>query len=351
MFDYQVAAEWFESQVHKRMFHCLKALFQIWNDRNLAGQLALPVFRFHQTKSTLGSWNGATREMSFSWPLLLEGSFWRLEWVLRHEMAHQAAQEIFHAAEPAHGPEFRRACALLEIDHSASLQPQEPSPLAQRIQKLLALAQSDNPHEAELALAKAQELALQHFSWQPESASPFVSKPLHECGRRSALAQSLAALLQEHFGVFCLWIASRRFLDGGSAHVLEISGMPQDVEVAEFVWVYLNREVARLWRAYRMAHPRADRRSYHLGLLAGFRQRLANERQSNTSQTQAQAALVPLRNAALASFVKARHGGFSRGRGLTYGNNADFQAGSREGRAIELRPRLAQGKVIGALTP
>lgn len=348
MFDHQTASEWLESRVHRELFYCLKAQFQTWNERKFAGQLAWPVFRFHQSKSTLGSWNGARREMSFSWSLLLQGSLWRIDWVLRHEMAHQAAQELFHAAEPAHGPEFRRACAMLEIDHSASLQPQEPTPLAQRIQKLLALARSDNPYEAELALAKAQELALQHFSWKPESVSPFVTKLLYECGRRSALVQALAALLHEHFGVFCLWITSQRFLDGGSAHVLEISGMPQDVEVAEFVWVFLSREVERLWRAYRLAHPRADRRSYRLGLLAGFRQRLENERLSNKSQ--AQAALVPLRNAALASFVKAHHGGLTHGRGLTYGNNADFQAGSREGRAIELRPRLAQGKAPGVLT-
>src|SRR5207248_891299 len=73
--------------------------------------------------------------------------------------------------ETAHGPRFRAVCERLGIDGAASGVPQSRSvpgsveatrKMADRIARLLALAESPNVHEAEAAMAAAQRLLLKH---------------------------------------------------------------------------------------------------------------------------------------------------------------------------------------------
>ena len=90
-------------------------------------------------------------------------------------MAHQIVDEVFVvASETDHGPAFKRACALLEIEPDATMQladqPEAVDSMRRKIEKLLALGQSTNHHEAEQALAKAHELALRYNVRMIESA-------------------------------------------------------------------------------------------------------------------------------------------------------------------------------------
>jgi len=79
---------------------------------------------------------------------------------LKHEMAHQFVHEVLGEQEAPHGPAFRATCARLGIDQRAGGLPQpaqsaDQRRLLERVHKLLALAQSDNQHEAEAAAAAA----------------------------------------------------------------------------------------------------------------------------------------------------------------------------------------------------
>ena len=104
--------------------------------------------------------------MSYPWSVTLQ--------VLKHEMAHQYSYEVLGQTD-AHGEGFQAACALLGVlPQYRSCRIVTAEVLAQltgtenkmsegqkvlfRIEKLLALGESSNIHEAEAALKKASLL-------------------------------------------------------------------------------------------------------------------------------------------------------------------------------------------------
>jgi len=91
--------------------------------------------------------------------------------VLLHEMAHQFADEVLGASdEHPHWPKFQRAGHLLRDNPKASEKYQplhnrifressgSENKIMLRIKELMALAQSQNHHETEAAIAKAHQL-------------------------------------------------------------------------------------------------------------------------------------------------------------------------------------------------
>ena len=130
-----------------------------------------PLFTIKDLKTQWGNWSQVKREISLSRYLVLNYPWDSIRDVLLHEMAHQIAQQMPAAlAETAHGPAFKRACAILGIDPVASRNyiPLQDRMLRKtskrrdkimiRIKKLMALAESQNRHEAEAAMLKAHEL-------------------------------------------------------------------------------------------------------------------------------------------------------------------------------------------------
>ncbi len=83
-------------------------------------------------------------------------------------MAHQYVDEVLRVTdEPPHGATFGRVCAERGIDARAAGAPvpgaaAEIDRVLERIRKLLALAGSDNQHEAETAMRTAHELMLRY---------------------------------------------------------------------------------------------------------------------------------------------------------------------------------------------
>lgn len=325
--------------------------YQIINQSDLQGRLAVPVFRVSRSLTQWGSWNASVREMSFSFPLMMNGSEHSWLWIIRHEMAHQVVSDLLGApAETAHGPHFRQACQMLGISHSAHFKSQdEPTPLGQKIQKLLALAESDNVHEAELALQKAKALALEHFAFDPAQESPFVTFHLAEVAKRSAVHQFLAGLLQNHFGTVGVWVQTETVFERKSAWVLEISGQPADVEIAQFVWFFLLAELKRLWSRHKRKNPGAHKRSFETGVLAGVGDQLNKAKANPLAEAGKQ--LVLVRDHALHSFVRHQHERLSRGRSLNLSQNADWQSGRLDGQKIELNKPVRSGtapRMIGS---
>jgi hypothetical protein len=80
-----------------------------------------PLFELADMESRYGQWSAAGRRIVLSRRLVLEHSWDSAREVLRHEMAHQFADEVLGAVgEKAHGPAFRRACERLRADPRAS---------------------------------------------------------------------------------------------------------------------------------------------------------------------------------------------------------------------------------------
>ncbi|HEX6239759.1 MAG TPA: DUF2786 domain-containing protein, partial [Polyangiales bacterium] len=115
----------------------------------------------------LGRYLHELRAIELSQAFVQRESWGSVVEVLKHELAHQFVLEVLQERESPHGPAFQAVCERLGIDARSSGVPktapsEEAERVLERVHKLLALAQSDNRHEAEAAAAAAQRLMLRH---------------------------------------------------------------------------------------------------------------------------------------------------------------------------------------------
>lgn len=259
------------------------ALAYLWNVNNCYQfdcRLSQPIFRWSLAGGDLGSWSPAGRVLAISERCLALG--WDvLEAVLRHEMAHQYCDEVLKVSEAPHGPVFRRVCAERGIDAAAEGVPtisSDTSPISRKIRALLALAGSPEEHEAAAAMNAARRLMLKHNLAGLEDERRFVSRFLGHVRHRLPLVQrSLAELVSTHFFVQGVWVLSFDAEAQRMGSVLEISGTPENLEMAVYAYEFLDATLARLWASRRAQLGRggvSEKRAYQLGILHGFSAKL-----------------------------------------------------------------------------
>lgn len=281
------------------------------------GALRMPQLALVGARARLGRWIEATRTVEISRPLVLEQPWGVVIEVLKHEMAHQYVTEVLgERVETAHGPRFRAVCARLGIDAAAAGMPiptrddapSERGRVAERIARLLALAESPNVHEAEAAMAAAQRLLLKHNIELREAraAEGYAWKHLGKpTGRTSEAERVLSLILGKHFFVEAIWIPVYRPLEGKRGTVLEICGTPENLEIAEYVHGYLVATSERIWREHKAAHGirgDRDRRTFLAGVMTGMSDKLARE-----AKKSAEAGLVWVADGDLERYFRARN--------------------------------------------
>ena len=335
----------------------VRALSAAWGDLNASyfrRKLKPPAIELSDATSRLGQWDPSTRVLSISRALATTSSWGVTLEVLKHEMAHQYVHEgLGLIEETAHGPAFRDTCKRLGIDASATGMPSETSgeassadaKILERIARLLALAESTNMHEAEAAMSAAQRLMLKYNidAAKGGAARGYGFRHLGApTGRVSESERILGNLLGEHFFVEVIWVPVYRPLDGKRGHVLEICGTTANLEMAAYVHSFLIHTAASLWRSHRRERGirgNRDRRTYVAGVMAGFRDKLLEEKRLNQER-----GLVWVRDADLHGFYRRRHPHIQHTR---YAGNARTEAhaeGRAAGRRIELhRPVGASG--------
>jgi hypothetical protein len=169
--------------------------------------------------------------------------------------------------------------------------------IVERIKKLLALSSSQNPHEAALAAAKAQELLFRHnLSLSMVEAaleggsSAYVSDRFDSGGWMHWRLRLLSAVARNNF---CRGVSYQGTRDVG------IVGEPHNVTVVKHLYAFLVREVLRLadlgvkeQHGLDEEESRAWKRSFYLGAVRTIAQRLATQRQRDISADPQAAALV-----------------------------------------------------------
>lgn len=284
----------------------LQALLRAWlslNDDLFGGAMRPPLFFLDSgdSRRRLGEWRRSERRLTLSLPLVRERPWHVVRAVLKHEMAHQYVDEFLGVHdERAHGPAFVAVCGARHIDARAAGLPDDvgaddvhvgldggavnddAARVLRRVQKLLALAESDNLHEAENAANAAQRLMLEHNLLVVQRAGtrnyltrrlgvPVTRMPAHE--------KMLGGLLAAHYFVHC--IIARAYVPdlGDDAFFLELAGTAENLAMAEFVFHFLlragERALADEVKAGRLA--RADRRRFLAGFVAGFGDKLRAE--------------------------------------------------------------------------
>lgn len=278
------------------------------------GAVRLPQFELVPSRARLGRWVEATRTIELSRPLVVEQPWGVVVEVLKHEMAHQYVSEVLgERNETAHGPRFKAVCERLGIDGAAAGMPtpkkdETHARVAERIARLLALAESPNVHEAEAAMAAAQKLLLKHNLELREmhAAQGYAWKHLGKpTGRTTEAERVLSLMLGRHFFVEAIWVPVYRAMEGKRGSVLEICGTPENLEIAEYVHGYLVETADRLWREHK--HARGirgdrDRRTFLAGVMTGMNDKLSREAKKSES-----AGLVWIADADLVGYFRKRH--------------------------------------------
>ncbi len=260
-------------------------------------RLKTPVFEITETERQYGSWQSATRVIRIS-TRLITGHSWDITCqILKHEMAHQICSELFFETDAGHGPLFQKACDLLGLpapfrhasgdlpktgaaDLSGNQQTEKGRQFIRRIGKLLALASSNNEHEAAIAMEKASQLMARHNLQQvlEDAQSEFTSLIINGRTRRLERWQhKICAILLRFFYVKVVTASLYDPLQDTHHKTIEIFGRQENVAIAEYCYTFLAGKLASLWqenRAKTYGKGIRARNSYYLGLLQGFHDKL-----------------------------------------------------------------------------
>jgi len=332
----------------------LRRTYERLNERRFAGKLKPAVLVLADTTRRLGQWSRATRRLELSRTLVLERPWLEVIGVLEHEMAHQFVEEVLGVtSEPAHGPTFQRVCAERGIDARAA---GAPVPSAEtdageraldKIRKLLALAGSDNEHEAEMAMRRAHELMLRHNLEQAHLgvAVAYEVQQLGEPQRRAnGVEIDIVGLLTELFFVEVIRVPVYIPAEGTHGQVYEVIGTHANVEMAVHVFHFLRATADKLWqenRTDRRVKSGRDKRSYQSGVVRGFRDKLVGERKQLAGT-----GLVWVGDGNLDTFFRARYPRITRRRRTVLLSGA-HAAGREAGRTVVLHKPVTRGPSSG----
>ena len=348
--------------------------------------LAVPAFRISNSPATLGSWHPASRTISISSTLINEYSWDTVINVLKHEMAHQYVHEhLGQGMEQPHGQSFAEACKKLgvlfpfstatgdtpKVFTAVSQQGCDPEydRKVNKVRKMLSLAGSTNRYEALAAMSKANSFIRKYNLERLESheASRYSYEIINTGKKRlHIIERRIASLLMDYFYVDIVYSELFDPKSGGTFKTIELLGTFENVTFAKHVFDFLSHRVESLWQNYRkkLGAPGRLRKTYILGLLQGFREKLGKEEKKQATATsipsgkgrhKTLSALVVAKDPGLSEFTARR---FPRLRKVQYRASgiycADtYTAGKSEGKKITIHKTVKHedgnlGRLLGS---
>lgn len=329
----------------------LQTRFEMENYLRFKNRLTAPVFALVDHPKLLGRWVPHARRIELSRAFVVGRPWLEVMSVLQHELAHQFVDEVLGIRdESPHGDTFRKICADLGIDGRAAGSPEladapDGDRNLDRVRKLLALASSDNRHEAELAMQKAHELMLRYNIDAAASERRYTVRHLGDPIKRGTRVETaVLALLSELFFVKVICVPSFIVSLGKRGTAYEISGTRANVDMAEHVYAFLLGTCARLWtenRSDRRVRSGRDRLAYQVGVIQGFRDKLLADR-----VTLEGTGLVWVGDTDLDSYYARRHPRIHTRRASMRVNGA-HAAGREAGRSVVLHKPVTTGTTGG----
>lgn len=286
----------------------IRQLKKDWKTANYVyfkDSMRLPNLELSYSDGILGRWQGGHhRRLSISINLINNYSWECVQEVLYHEMVHQYVDEVLGIREKLpHGETFKRIClengfdlaatgdiqSWIEKRNNSSILDTEGHKILDKVHKLLALAQSANEHEAHNAMAKAHELLLRHnlSLLDVQNKSNYIHRQIGEVGRSNPIKSIISAIICKFFFVEAIWTFGYDQHKNRSGRVLEIYGTPENVEMAEYVFDYVQNISELLWAEYKVQkkiNGNRHRRTFIYGLLEGFYNKLEGRVVENRSR-------------------------------------------------------------------
>ncbi|HIJ88232.1 MAG TPA: DUF2786 domain-containing protein [Desulfuromonadales bacterium] len=216
----------------------------------------------------------------------------------------------------------------------------EPSPVIEKIKKLLALAHSSNEHEAALAAGHAQRLLAEHnlamadieAAHRPDKADTIettVSKSLPKWLRHLSAGVSSAFDCQA--------------VHHPATGKMTFIGVGADVQVAVYTFTYLDRTIRMLCSSYMKRHATGAlanrhrelmRHSYYLGAVTTITARLREQKAETPVTT---GALVPVKEGLIRQAMTAIGTLRTMHSRKSYINSNAYTFGQADGATIGLR--------------
>jgi hypothetical protein len=199
--------------------------------------------------------------------------------IIRHELAHYFTFIKCGLTATAHGDEFLSTCKKYHFSEQVSRATlcekkldgaeNKESEISRKIKKLLALGSSSNTFEAEAAMIKAQTLLTHHHLVNVEinsEAKIYLKKILLQ-KRQSPKLRAIAKIVETFF-------VNTIFKSGSGVLALEIIGSKENVEIGEYVAIFLNSELEHLWNNTKKQNHclsgLRDKNSFFLGVAKGY---------------------------------------------------------------------------------
>ncbi|MDZ7695768.1 MAG: DUF2786 domain-containing protein [Deltaproteobacteria bacterium] len=334
--------------------------------------LPRPIIEISQARREWGAWDARSRTLRIS-AHLIETHSWDITLnVFKHEMAHQIVTDLFGAAD-GHGILFKKACHMIGVPHKFREaggdlprrirdfrdrgMASENMRMLEKVRKLLSLARSKNEHEAFLAMQKANELIEKHNidRLAQDRASQLVYAIIHHKKKRIENYQrKICQILREHFFVDVIYSRLYDAADCQTYKTIELLGAVENVRIAEYVYHFLMHQMERLWERHRqksLNRVAGTKRSYRLGVLKGFHDRLDREAKDRRQHYAPEAdgpdtlsALICTKDPKLNAFRQMRFPRLvnyrSSGARIHYDT---FQAGVTDGERVRIHKGLEKG--------
>lgn len=256
-----------------------------------------------------GRWIPETRTIQLARRLIWDHPWYQVVAILKHEMAHQLVDECAHLIpkfKPGgpHGEAFQWACTKLGVPDefsgaTADLQSQTldwrtekrdavSEKMLERVRKLLALATSTNEHEALIAMNRVRELYARYNLEENsdvatgENKLPFVHIVISTGSKRmEAHERKVVGILTGHFFVEVILGQTFDITSGERHRSLTLLGKRENVLMAEYVYHFLLSQSRALAEQLlkqdsgaSLRHSRIRRKSFRLGILQGFEDKL-----------------------------------------------------------------------------
>ncbi len=320
-----------------------------------------------------GQWDPGTRTIRLSQRLLDRYEWTTVVEILKHEMAHQYVTEAYPIKD-SHGKSFKMACEALGVvawarTASGELPDEIPSwrtaklssetqRQIERMNKLLSLASSTNEHEAALAMERAQEISARHHLErleQPQAAECDYWFVPFKKSRVDAPTKIIFSILRAFYFVRPIFTSYFDVKEFQTYKAYDVAGRPEDLQMAEYVYEFLVRTLENLWRDHQAKRGVAGsaKRSYCMGVLAGFQAKLSEAQAKRTAEPSSKA-IIALDKKELADFLRYRYPVLASGSGISGARDGEsYTAGLSDGRNIVLSKPITtqngnQGRLLGS---
>ncbi|OUR99933.1 hypothetical protein A9Q84_02565 [Halobacteriovorax marinus] len=254
-------------------------------------------FVVFEDEKSLGFFNHHLYQIGFNKRLLLLKDENILANVIRHELAHLETFLLYSGSVDDHGAEYREVCKSHNWNdevYSSKIILEDKLPsltecykshdkLKEKVKKLLSLSHSDNIHESHLATAKANELLLKfnlsHADLDEDET--FLLKVM-EGKRMNAKAKAIYEILTT-FNVQPVFNHAKGY------YYLEVIGARANVELADYVTSYLDKELDYLWELAKKENSKLKgmtaKNSFFRGVAIGYKEQITHVQQESFSTT------------------------------------------------------------------